>query len=124
MSLKSLLYMGMFVTALRMGLTAFSSEVYHVFIAQIFHGFFYGSTLSAFSLYLKKHYEDQWINSLNLVSSIGIMGIGTTLGAHLTGYLWEAFGLRWVYGGGCLVALLAGFWILIRFKENKLEVSK
>ncbi len=118
MSLKTLIYMGMFITALRMGLTAFSSDPVGVFIAQIFHGFFYGATLSAFGLYLKKNYPDEMINPLNLVSSLGIMGVGTTLGAQLTGHLWESVGLRTVYGAGCAIALLAGTWTLLFFKED------
>ena len=121
-SLKSLLFFGMFVTAIRMGITAMATEPYHVYIAQIFHGFFYGSTLSAFSLYLKRCYNDRWTNSLNLVSSLGIMGLGTTIGAQLTGTLWNSFGLRSAYGAGAVLALAAGLWTLFFFKEDKANV--
>jgi hypothetical protein len=111
-SLRSLLRIALWGITLRMALLAWSPNMALFFIAQALDGFYSGVLLAAFPLWLGKFVNDRRLPLLLLSGSMLYLGLGRAIGGFLSGWIWQEWGLRPLFGvwaivmfGVCLIAL-------------------
>lgn len=110
---------GMFSTAAKLALSALAPDLYWVFVAQIFHGFFFGASLSAVGVLLRRRYSPEIVPIALMTCSLVYSGAATALSGLFSGYLWDHFGLRQTFVFWGVISLITAFATLrLRFESN------
>lgn len=115
--LKGLLLSGIFTSTIRMGLLFLVKDLSALYGVQVLHGLFYGSTLSGIGLYLARSHGDAQMQQLQMMAQSLYGGVATTIGAQVTGIIWNWAGLRNVYLIAFLTLCGASLWLIFNFRE-------
>ena len=116
--LKATLLTGVVSSTLRMGLIYLCTDLHWFYAIQMFHGLFFGTTLSTVGIYYARHYGAASVHGLQLAGQSIYGGLASALGGQLAGYVWSTYGLRQVYLGAFLLLTLALAALLFFFHER------
>lgn len=122
-TLRQLVILALFVTALRWLLTAFFAQYEGVLIfSQCLHAFSFGLLHAVSVKYIALFFPNaRQVHGQALYSGLGF-GLGGAMGAYLAGIAWSQYGSTWVFVSAAGIAMLAA---LIAFyglpRENKLS---
>jgi hypothetical protein len=109
-SLRSLLQIALAGIALRMALLAVAPNLSVFFVAQALDGFYSGVLLAAFPLWLGRFVNDRRLPMLLLMAGVVYLGLGRAVGGYVSGWIWELWGLRALFGTWAL--LMIGVFLL------------
>lgn len=115
--LKALMLTGLCTSTLRMLLIWQITDLHWFYATQVFHGLFFGATLSGIGIHLAHMYGTKSLHGMQMVSQLLYGGIATSLGGLASGWIWANFGLRSVYLVAFLCLLVATIWFTISYRE-------
>lgn len=107
LSLRWIFSLGMLSTSLKLGISALAPNLATIFAAQVFHGFFFGASLAAVGVLLRRMMAAELVPQALLSCSLIYSGLANAFSGLLSGYLWDYFGLRFTFGLWALLALIA-----------------
>jgi len=116
--LKATLLTGVVSSTLRMGLLWMCTDIHWLYLIQIFHGLFFGTTLSTVGLYFARRYGQGAVHGLQLAGQSIYGGLASALGGQLAGMVWSRYGLRSVYLVDFVLLVLALGCLLFVFKDR------
>jgi len=115
--LKATLLTGVVSSTLRMGLVWLCTDIHWFYLIQMFHGLFFGTTLSTVGLYYARQYGPAAVHGLQLAGQSIYGGLASALGGQLAGMVWSHYGLRTVYLVDFVLLGIALLILLLFFKE-------
>jgi predicted MFS family arabinose efflux permease len=115
--LKVTLLTGVVSSTLRMGLIWLCTDIHWLYAIQIFHGLFFGTTLSMVGIFYARQYGPAAVHGLQLVGQSIYGGLASAIGGQLTGMIWSHFGLRSVYLVAFVLLLGALGALVFLFRE-------
>jgi PPP family 3-phenylpropionic acid transporter len=122
-SLRAVLLVSIFLSIFRWLIIAFSTHsLYWLAGAQLLHAASFGATHIA-AMHFIHHYFGQHHQGKGqaLYASLSF-GIGGTAGSLVSGYYWDAFGARFIFGGSAACCVLA-FLIAYPWVGRKINLS-
>jgi predicted MFS family arabinose efflux permease len=119
--LKATLLTGIVSSTLRMGLVWLCTDIHWFYVIQIFHGLFFGTTLSTVGLYYARRYGQNAVHGLQLAGQSIYGGLATALGGQLAGLVWSHYGLRTVYLVDFVLLAIALGILLLFFHDRMPE---
>lgn len=124
-SVKTLLVISIFMTAIRWYLTGqFADSIFILAFAQLFHAFSFGMYHSASIQFIQGHFEANQQNRGQAIYIACVYGVGGALGAYIAGVFWaEGTGSELAYTVAALSALVAGFIALMIPKKQTILAS-
>lgn len=112
--LKATLLTGVVSSTLRMGLVWLCTDLSWFYLIQMFHGLFFGTTLSTVGLFFARRHGVESVHGLQLAGQSIYGGMASALGGQLAGVIWSHWGIRNVYLVDFLL-LLTALTILVFF---------
>lgn len=112
MSLRWIFALGMISTSLKLAISAAAPNLQWVFVAQIFHGYFFGASLAAVGVLLRRIYPATLVPQALLYCSLVYSGLANALSGLLSGYMWDLLGLRFTFALWAALALGAAILTL------------
>jgi hypothetical protein len=104
---------GMAFTAFKLLGSAWAPSIEWLYFFQIGHGFFFGASLTAVPLLLRRIAPTHLIAPLLMWCTALYGGLASALGSWTTGWLWETFGLIPSFAFWGVISLGAALWILM-----------
>lgn len=108
--------LGMFSTAAKMLISALSPSLWGLFLGQIFHGFFFGASLSAVGLLIKSKIPKEQVPLALMSCTMIYAGLSNALSGVLSGFIWSFWDLPTTFLIWAALAFFAGLGtIRLRF---------
>lgn len=121
--LKATLLTGVVSSTARMGLIWICTDIQWFYLVQIFHGLFFGTTLSTVGLYYARQYGPAAVHGLQLAGQSIYGGMASAIGGQMAGWVWSQYGLRQVYLVCFVLLSVALLSLLIFFKDRSLQLD-